>query len=81
MIVPVLPIPHCTSSRIRQISFSSQICLNPCKNSFVQGLTPPSPCTGSTIIAPVRSVSKALTLSKSFKVAYFTPSINGPKAC
>ena len=52
-IAPVLPIPHCTSSQIIRISFSSQILRIPSMNSCVARLIPPSPCNGSKIIAQV----------------------------
>ena len=44
----------------RSISFSSQNLRSPCMNSIVAGCTPPSPCTGSTIMAIVFSVHASL---------------------
>ena len=48
---PVAPMPHCTSSKIRSISFSSQIRRRVCSHSPRKWLSPPSPWIGSMMIA------------------------------
>ena len=67
--VPVRPMPHCTSSQIMIRFFSSQSARMPAMNSGVAGVTPPSPCTASSMIATVFSEIAALTDSRSLKSA------------
>ncbi len=78
-IVPVRPIPHCTSSQIIRISFSSQILRMPSINSWPTGWIPPSPCKGSRMIPQVFSFTSAFTLSKSLYFAKRTPGSSGSK--
>ena len=61
---PVRPHPVCTSSRRRSIPLSSQSLRSPSINSCVAGCTPPSPCTGSIMIAIVLSVTFDLKSSR-----------------
>ena len=67
--MPVRPMPHWTSSQIIRRFFSSQSARTPAMNSGVAGVTPPSPCTASSMIATVLSVRAALTDSRSLKSA------------
>mmetsp|Transcript_1317 Transcript_1317/g.3246 ORF Transcript_1317/g.3246 Transcript_1317/m.3246 type:complete len:217 (-) Transcript_1317:512-1162(-) len=46
--LPVLPKPHWTSSKTSRAPTSSQRFLNASMKAFVAGMTPPSPCMGST---------------------------------
>ena len=57
--------PDCTSSTIIKRFFSSQSSRTPRMNSSVAGVTPPSPCTASSMMATVLSFTAALTDSRS----------------
>jgi len=56
-ILPVRPNPVWTSSAISTIPFSSQTRRSACINSGGTGWKPPSPCTGSIMIAATRDGS------------------------
>ncbi|CSC47198.1 Uncharacterised protein [Vibrio cholerae] len=48
---PVLPTPHWISSKINRMPCSSQMRRSSRNQNAGAGITPPSPCTGSTMIA------------------------------
>ncbi|KAG0737739.1 hypothetical protein G6F24_017835 [Rhizopus arrhizus] len=75
--------PVCTSSTISSSWFSSANLRRPCMNSLVAGITPPSPCTGSMMIAATRLGSmshlnsRSSALSESATVMDWVPLGNG----
>ena len=58
-ILPVRPIPDCTSSKIRRIPFWLATRASSSKNFFGGTTYPPSPCTGSSTMAAVSTAQVA----------------------
>ena len=59
---PVRPSPHWISSKMSNAPVRLQAARTPLKKSGVARLTPPSPCTGSTMTAHTWSVMAASVL-------------------
>ncbi|CFP65727.1 Uncharacterised protein [Bordetella pertussis] len=74
---PVRPMPVCTSSTMNRMPCSSASLRRPCMNSRVAGITPASPCTGSSITATVCASIRARTESRSLISALGKPSTCG----
>mmetsp|Transcript_16513 Transcript_16513/g.41203 ORF Transcript_16513/g.41203 Transcript_16513/m.41203 type:complete len:213 (-) Transcript_16513:785-1423(-) len=76
--LPVRPSPHCTSSNTSSAPASSHSLRRPARNSFCAGVTPPSPCTGSTNTAAVRPLTITFRAdSRSLYSASWWPGIMG----
>ena len=71
--------PHCTSSKISSRPFSSHNSRSALKNEFGAERTPPSPCTGSIMIAAVWGPIAFFTASRSPCGTWSKPSTGGPK--
>ena len=71
-ILPVRAKPVWISSMISRMPLSSQILRRACRNSGGAMLKPPSPCTGSTMIAATRvaSTSDLKSCSSAFRLSW-----------
>ena len=54
---------------------------SPCMNATVAGITPPSPCTGSSITATTDSSNARSTAARSLKGSLMNPGMWGVKSC
>lgn len=78
---PLLPTPHWISSKSSIAPNFLQSPPSAFKNSFAAGVTPLSPCTGSTRTAATSSPICAANESASLNLAYENPSKSGAKLC
>ena len=77
---PVRPYPDCTSSAISTMPCSSAICRRPCTHSFGGTMNPPSPCTGSKMMAATFSgATWVVNISRSSSSAARVASIASPR--
>ena len=78
--LPVRPMPHWTSSKMISTPVSSAIWRIQRRSSSGVARQPPSPCTGSRMIAAVLGFWKAaVRASRSPQTSWWKPSIGGPK--
>ena len=75
--LPVRAKPVCTSSAIRQMPYSSQIDRSPSMNACGAGRKPPSPWTGSTMIAA--TCSAATCVRNIWRSSASAVSVSGPR--
>ena len=78
-IFPVRPTPVCTSSRMRSTPCRSHNSRRALSQPVGATLTPPSPCTGSTMMAPVLGPMAAAAASRSPNGTMSKPSAGSPK--
>ncbi len=74
---PVRPRPHWISSKSSSAPCWSHSARRPRRNSGVAAWMPPSPCTGSTMTAPVAGPMSAAAASKSLNGSKHTPGTSG----
>ncbi|OIQ67089.1 hypothetical protein GALL_513360 [mine drainage metagenome] len=77
--LPVRPMPVCTSSMPRMMPYSSHTARRSRRNCMSAGRTPPSPCTGSTMMPQVAGPIAARTAFMLLNGTWSKPSTTGPK--